>query len=90
MSGHLLIYIQEGRGRKKNGELTEMFTDQLSAMQSANNFTTPQPRETTLTFSPQPLSKISQCLPLCGIHVDVFSMTDILIVHNIIVDPLCS
>ena len=41
-----------------------------------------------LTFSAQPLGKICQCLPLCGVHVDVLPVANVLIVNNVVVNPL--
>lgn len=41
-----------------------------------------------LTFSAQPLSKISQGLPLSGVHMDVLSVADILIINDVVVNSL--
>ena len=41
-----------------------------------------------LTFSAQPLGEICQRLPLCGVHVDVLPVADVLIVNNVVVNPL--
>lgn len=42
----------------------------------------------TLTFSAQPLGKVSQSFPLSGIHVDVLPVADILIINNVVVNSL--
>lgn len=42
----------------------------------------------TLTFSAQPLCKISESLPLSGIHMDVLPVADILIVNDVVVNSL--
>lgn len=39
-----------------------------------------------LTFSAQPFGEIRQSLPLCGVHVDVFSVTDVFIIDNVVVN----
>lgn len=41
-----------------------------------------------LTLSAQPLGKVSQRLPLSGVHVDVLSVADVFIVDNVVVDSL--
>lgn len=43
-----------------------------------------------LTFSAQPLGEVSESFPLCGVHVDVFPITDVLVVHNVVVHSLGS
>lgn len=40
------------------------------------------------TFSTQPLGEVSECLPLCGVHVDVFSVADVFIVDDVVVHSL--
>lgn len=37
-----------------------------------------------LTLSAQPLGKVSQRLPLSGVHVDVLSVADVFIVDNVV------
>lgn len=59
-------------------------------MQLSNNFKISWPWPTLFTFSPQPFREISQCLPLRGVHVDVLAVTDVFVVHDVIVDSLGS
>lgn len=40
------------------------------------------------TFSAQPLGEIRQRLPLRGVHVDVLSVADVLVVDDVVVNPL--
>lgn len=42
------------------------------------------------TFSPQPFGEICESLPLSGVHVDVLSITDVLVVDDVIVNSFCS
>ena len=41
-----------------------------------------------LTFFPHPLGEVCESLPLCGVHMDVFSVTDVFIVDNVVVNSL--
>lgn len=43
-----------------------------------------------VTFSAQPLGEVCKRLPLGGVHVDVFSVANILIIDNVVVHALGS
>lgn len=40
------------------------------------------------TLSAQPLGEVGQRFPLSGIHMDVLSVADVLIVDNVVVNSL--
>lgn len=42
----------------------------------------------TLAFSPEPFGEVGESLPLRRVHVNVFPMTDVLIIHDVIVNSL--
>ena len=41
-----------------------------------------------LTFAPHPLDEVGQRLPLCGVHVCVFLVRDVLLIHDVRLYPL--
>ncbi len=41
-----------------------------------------------LAFSSEPFGEFGESLPLSRVHVNVFPMTDVLIIHNVIVNSL--
>lgn len=43
-----------------------------------------------LAFFPKPFGEFSEGFPLCGVHVDMFTMADILIVDNVIMNSFGS
>lgn len=43
-----------------------------------------------LAFSPKPFGEVGESLPLRRVHVNMLPMTDVLIIHNVIVNSLGS
>lgn len=41
-----------------------------------------------LAFSPKPFGEVGESLPLSRVHVNVLPMTDVLVIHNVIVNSL--
>lgn len=61
-----------------------MSTLALPAMEPHHNYSGCPVR----TCSAQPLGKVSQSLPLRGVHVDVLAVADVLVINDVVVHSL--